>query len=422
MPLVDYLLLTPLDEEWRTVRSVLAPKRINTYQTDPITYYLWKQPVKRPPYAVGEYLIVGASMFRRTGGESLATGVTAHGVIAWKPNRVVLVGIAGSLEPKQLKLGDVVVSDEIYGYEVGDAEESGLSFRPTFNQISALDFDRVRAFRNDPEAYRNWQEECREGATAIGLKGVTRLPELHLEAIASGNYVVKSKDFAKRLQRELSPQNKAVEMEARGLFQALRIHGRRTDVLMIRGISDYADENKAELEKKTKDAWRTFATANAARLLRTFWRQGSVQPISPGYELDLTLGSVTRFRQAGVPYIGYKRVGAQDIVFSNLLNRRHPTPELTLQVTAWSRSGARALNFRGICIIESPNRTILPVQETQDGILTFQLPASEWGMETELLLSFPVAADRIKVLCKDNFQRKCEKVAERAKRKEVGKP
>ena len=56
MPLVDYLLLTPLDEEWRTVRSILAPKKINTYQTDPITYYLWKQPVKRPhPYERDRY-------------------------------------------------------------------------------------------------------------------------------------------------------------------------------------------------------------------------------------------------------------------------------------------------------------------------------------------------------------------------------
>lgn len=422
MPLVDYLVLTPLDEEWRTVRSILAPNKINTYQTDPITYYLWKQPVKRPPHAVGEYLIVAASMFRRTGGESLATGVTAHGVNTWKPNRVVLIGIAGSLEPKQLKLGDVVVSDEIYGYEVGDAEKSGLNFRPTFNQISALDFDRVRAFRDDPPAYRKWQEECLEGAPAIGLKGVTRLPQLHLEAIASGNYVVKSEAFAERLQRELSPKNKAVEMEARGLFQALRIHGRRTDALMIRGISDYADEKKTQLEEKSKDAWRTFAAANAARLLRTFWLRGTVPPISPGYQLDLTMGSFARFRQDGIPHIDYRRVGAQITAFPNLLNRSRPTPQLTLEVTAWSESGAQVLTFRGLCIIESPDRTILAPPETQNGILTFQLPASEWGMKTELLLSFSVGVNKIKVLCKDSFQRKSEQVVERPKRKEVRKP
>src|ERR1044072_1727011 len=322
MPLVDYLLFTPLDEEWRTVRSVLCPKKVNAIQTDPITYYLWKQSVKRPPHAVGDYLIVAAPMFRRTGGEALAGVITAHGVSEWKPSRVVLVGIAGSLEPERLQLGDVVVSDEIYGYEVGDAEAGGLSFRPTFNQIGALDFDRVRAFRDDPVAYPKWQQECLGAARLVGLGELARPPELHLEAIASGNNVVKSRAFGRQLQEKISSKIKAVEMEARGLYQALYIHARRTDALMIRGVSDYADETKTELEKKSKDAWRTFAAANSARLLRTLWRRGPVQPISPDYQLDLTLGPYTRFKQQGVPNIEFKHVGAQDNAFPTLLDRK----------------------------------------------------------------------------------------------------
>lgn len=417
MPLVDYLLLTPLDEEWRTVRKVLGPKKINTYQTDPITYYLWKQPVNRPSYAVGEYLIVAAPMFRRTGGEAVASVITSHGVSQWKPSRVVLMGIAGSIEPDTLMLGDVVVSDEIYGYEVGDAEVGGLIFRPTFNQIGALDFDRVRAFRDDPKAYKKWQEECLKAAPAVGLNGLERPPELHLEAIASGNFVVKSRVFATQLKEKISPKIKAVEMEARGLFQALYMNARRTDALMIRGISDYADERKAELEKTTKDAWRTFAAANAARLLRTFWRRGTVQPISPDYQLDLTMGPFTRFRQAGIPNIEYKHAGAQDNAFPNLLNRSQPTPELTLDVSAVTESNESALDFRGICIIESPKRSILNGEKARNGIMTFHLPVSEWGMKAELLLSFPFGVDKIKVVCKDNFLRRSEAVLEAPKRR-----
>jgi nucleoside phosphorylase len=413
MPLVDYLLLTPLDEEWRTVRKVLVPKKLNTYQTDPITYYLWKQRVNRPPYAVGEYLIVAAPMFRRTGGEALASVITSHGVGQWKPSRVVLMGIAGSIEPDSLKLGDVVVSDEIYGYEVGDAEVGGLNFRPTFNQIGALDFDRVRAFRDDPRAYKKWQEECVEAAPAVGLKEPDRPPELHLEAIASGNFVVKSTVFGTQLKEKLSPKIKAVEMEARGLFQALYMNARRTDALMIRGISDYADDKKTELEKTTKDAWRTFAAANAARFLRTFWRRGTVQPISPDYQLDLTMGPFTRFRQAGIPNIEYKHAGGQDNAFPNLLNRSQATPELTLEVSAVAESSQPAQDFRGICIIESPKRSILTGEKPRNGIMTFQLPVSEWGMKAELLLSFPFGVDKIKVVCKDNFLRKSEAVIER---------
>lgn len=419
MPLVDYLLLTPLDEEWRTVRNVLSPKKINPFQTNPITYYLWKQPVRRPPQAVGEYLIAAASMSRKTSGEALASGVTTHGLNWWHPSRVVLLGIAGSIEPEQLRLGDVVVSNDIYGYEVADAEVGGFKFRQTNNQIGALDFDRVRAFRDDPKAYVKWQSECLNAAAALGLKKIVRLPELHIEAIASGNYVVKSVEFGKQLQAQLSPKIKAVEMEARGLFQALYLEAKRTDGLMIRGISDYADENKTKLEVKSKDAWRAFAAANAARFLRTYWLRGPVQPISPDYQLDLTLGPFTRFRQPGIPDIEFKRAGAQDNAFPFLLNRSHPTPELSLEVSAWFESGQRASDFRGLCIVDSPKRAVLHGQQAPNGLMTFALPASEWGLKAELLLSFPFGVEKIRVVCKDNFQRKSEKFIERPKRQEV---
>ncbi len=176
MAIVDFLLLTPLDEEWRTVRSVLCPNpsNITSRPIEAITYYLWKQPVNQPPHTVGDYLVVAASMGRKTPGEAHAGVFSTHCVNRWNPARVALVGIAGSLEPDRLQLGDVVVSDEIYGYEVGDAEGNQIHFRPTFNQIGALDLDRVRALRDDPIAYANWQEVCLSAAGAVGLSDLQR--------------------------------------------------------------------------------------------------------------------------------------------------------------------------------------------------------------------------------------------------------
>ena len=362
-------------------------------------------------------MVAASPMFRRVGGMALATVITSHGVRLWKPARVVLMGIAGSIEPDKLQLGDVVVSDHIYGYEVGDAEAGEFNFRSTVNQIGALDFDRVRAFRDDAKAYTKWQQECLKAAPVAGLKQVVRPPELHLEAIASGNFVVKTTILAEQLKRQISPKIKAVEMEAEGLFRALYLDAGRSDALMIRGISDYADENKQKLEQTTKDGWRTFAAANAARLLRTFWRRGPVQPISPGYKLDLTLGPFSRFRQAGVPNIEFKKVGAQDTAFPYLLNRHEPTPELTLDVSAVLQAGQPAFGFRGVCIVESPKRTILNAQLGKKGIMSFQLPESEWGLKIELLLSFPFRVDQIKVVCKDRFFRKSEAVFTSSKRR-----
>ena len=79
-------------------------------------------------------------------------------------------------------------------------------------------------------------------------------------------------------------------MEAEGLYKATYFDTKRTDALMIRGISDYADENKKTLEKATKDQYRAYAAANTARLLRAVWRRGPVAPLSPGYMLDVTMG------------------------------------------------------------------------------------------------------------------------------------
>ena len=50
--------------------------------------------------------------------------------------------------------------------------------------------------------------------------------------------------------------------------------------------------------------------------------------------------------------------------------------------------------------------------------MTFELPASEWGLKAELLLSFPFGAGEIKVICKDNFHRVVEKSIARPKRME----
>ena len=86
MAVVDYLVLTPLDEEWRTVRSVLCP-RVSFKPIDAITYYPWRVPVDQK-WASGEYLVVGASMGDKTAGLAHAGVFSAHAIGAWRPSRV----------------------------------------------------------------------------------------------------------------------------------------------------------------------------------------------------------------------------------------------------------------------------------------------------------------------------------------------
>lgn len=416
MAFIDYLLLTPLDEEWRTIRNILCPdyEAVKDVQVGAITYYAWKQPVNRPPDTVGDYLIAAAPMSKKTPAQSKAGNVTTQGVGHWKPNRVTMLGIAGSLEPDRLKLGDVVVPEEIFGYEVGDVVGRNFTFRPTLDQTGALDFDRVRAFYNDPVQYPRWQQECLAAAKEMGLKKLKRPPQLHLEPVASGNFVVKSVTHGRKLRKEINSKIAAVEMEARGMYQALYMEAQRRDALMIRGISDYADTNKSKLEKQSNDGWRAFSVANAARLLLALWRRGPIPPISPEYQLNLSKGPRTLFRQKDIPNIEQKAPGAQSIVFPYLLDRNQPNPALEIEVTVYDEAGLLTSDFSAFCLVESPGRQT--IHATQGGTgKRFMLPGSEWGLKVGLFLSSRSAMSRIEVVCRDDFQRSSEATFESRK-------
>ncbi len=406
MPLIDYLLLTPLDEEWRTVCSVLCPAHdeIEEKSVEAITYYLWNQPVASPN-ARGEYLIAAASMAARTPGQAWAGVFTSQAVSFWRPKRSVLIGIAGSIEPDLVRLGDVIVADAIWGYEVEDAQEPDFGLRKTFNPIGALELDRIRAFKANALVLQAWQQECREAATALGLGELQHAPMLHIDAIASGNKVVKSVPFGQKLKRVLDERVRAVEMEARGLHQALYLDAGQTNALIVRGISDYADADKSELEKRSNDNWRTFAAGNAARLVKAFWRRGPTVPLSPTYQLNLERGPFTRFRQPNVPEIDFKHTGAHDLAFPVLLDRGSPTPELALVITAVTRAGARATGFQGLCVTQTPQREVIHGREDEPGRMEIFLPKSEWGLRVELLLSFPSSITEVEISCKDLFGR-----------------
>ena len=320
-------------------------------------------------------------MSRRTPGQAYAAAFSKQCLHDWKPSRIVLLGIAGSLDSKRLRLGDVVVADRIFGYEVADAEGRNTHFRPTVNQAGALDLDRVRAVRNNPHDYERWQALCLAEASKYGLARVRRPPTLHIDAVGSGNKVVKSVTFARRLRKEINAQISAVEMEGVGLHAALNPDSHRSDALMIRGISDYADGNKTALERQSKDGWRSYAAANAARLLALLWSQGVVPSISSDYALDLTQGTLSRWRQPGVPNDHIRSIGAQEIILPALLNRSGATPRLRVSVQATAQDLSELdSNFVAHAVVESQDRSVLASRSEGRTRLVDVLP-TEWDFE-----------------------------------------
>jgi hypothetical protein len=238
-----------------------------------------------------------------------------------------------------------------------------------------------------------------------GLDKLKRSPELHIEITASGNFVVKSVEFGEKI-KGMNKYISTVEMEAAGIEKALFLeHANQADLLMIRGVSDYADKNKTALEKKSKDQWRAFAAANAARLLQTIFRSVPQPPVSPGYELDGTPDFIARFRKKGIPNIENKEGGAQNIAFPNLLSRRASTPELSIEVTTIPSLKGNASKCKGLIILNTKPIQWIEGTINLDAGLVFRLPESEKGYDAELLLSFRKAVKQISVTCEDDFNR-----------------
>lgn len=385
MALADLVIITPLDEEWHAVRDVLKPKPA-TVRDGPVTYYLWP--------AAPDYRIAGASMGRM--GLSSAAVFAASALDTWDPASIVVVGIAGSLWKEGLRLGDVIVPEQIVGYEQSASADApvGLRFRPTGRSANAALWSRAREIFNDEKLYKKWQQDGLKAAHRAGLQP-ERPPELHFGVLASGNIVVKTRAFAEEIMK-LHPKMSAVEMEGEGLFLALHQTGSITKGLMIRGISDYADEGKDTLDDSTKGAWRRYAAENAARLLKAML-------VAQAFEVKTASLKTLRLRFDPVlkPLMDEKlfinQPGAENYVFPDLFGGASPLPALRLEVSG----GAKPAQARCLVIAGAAVQRIKP--EPTAGGLAFTLERSREPVSVMLLLAFSAASGGFAVTCRDEF-------------------
>lgn len=268
MPMIDYLILIPMDEELECAREVWNDVKPNDETIDQsIHYYRFLRHV-----GDREALVVIASMGSM--GLSWSGLFASHSIRTWKPANVILIGIAGSLVGTELRLGDVFIPDQVLGYQIGDIVEQGTdivyNFRRTGNQPSFSLMNAARALANHLPDREGWTRRA-EDASRHETDPTWRMssPRLHIgdkQWLASGNFVVKSQQFADRL-RSMDSQLRAVEMEAMGLFGAVRPLSIPPAALIVRGISDYADATKAKLDNSSRGKYRRAAMRSATQFV-----------------------------------------------------------------------------------------------------------------------------------------------------------
>lgn len=224
-------------------------------------------------------------------GENRAGLLALSFVRHFKVRHLIVVGIAGAIE-SDLRLGDVVIATAVDRYlENAKAEQdgdhfkivtSGEPYRPqqhTLNSIQNFEFENENALRQWEDAGAAYVKEH-----ASEFCGDPRLanavPRLHDGHVASGSIVSGTSRFLQWLKAHRDRKYLAIEMESGGVAETFHVEGIQCEWTIVRGISDFGDEKKKNLDDGEKEGhwppgfFRRYAMYNAVGLLEAFIAAG----------------------------------------------------------------------------------------------------------------------------------------------------
>lgn len=210
----------------------------------------------------------------------------------WRPEVAVWVGIAAGIH-KDLRLVDIVVPDQVDGYDANlkavDDGHGGYEFHER-GEVFRSDHGLTQLVQNlrfaHPRVHESWARACGDdlaaelGENRPGSDLVRQRPAIKVGHIASGNIVGAAEAFTSRLKRR-DASLLALEMETVGLSRAAHKRLDTVRVLALRGISDFGDGRKAELDGVGGGVFRRVAMRNASRLLLALLEAGLLGPSGP---------------------------------------------------------------------------------------------------------------------------------------------
>ncbi len=184
-----------------------------------------------------------------TRGPGGALLVVDEGIRILAPSAVIMVGGAFGLDSRNREIGDILVSQQLLGYELQEIAtgEKGQA------EILLLD-DRPRASTRLLDRFRGG---------ALDWQG----PKVEFGLILSGDKLVDSQGFLDQL-RKLAPEALGGEMEGTGLYAAAQ--RRKVDWIIIKAICDWANGDKGQ----DKIARQEVAAKNATLFTLHVLKQG----------------------------------------------------------------------------------------------------------------------------------------------------
>lgn len=171
-------------------------------------------------------------------GDMINAGLTMGLLLThYSPEKVILTGIAGALNP-QVNLGDVVIIERCIQYECGELTLEGFEVWGTWDYIKNR--ENPKYFEADAEMLKVAQAISDQ----ITLKAISEAssPKVILGAGATGNKLVKSRAAADKLFGEYGTD--VVDMECAAIAQICYQYD--IPFLAIKSISDKAGESFKE--------------------------------------------------------------------------------------------------------------------------------------------------------------------------------
>ncbi|MBB5857541.1 hypothetical protein ACFQ05_18205 [Amycolatopsis umgeniensis] len=236
------VVLTAIAVEYEAVREHLLDVREQVHPAGTI-FTLGR--LRRGPWRI---------VLARTGqGNSPAAVLAERAIASYRPDLALFVGVAGRLH-LDLELGDVVVAKKIYAIHSGKENDTGFQPRPVTWQLDHGHLQRAERVA-ESGAWRNARPDRRRAEA----RAVVR-------AIASGEVVLDSvvSSLAQLCKRQYDDAA-AIEMEGAGAAVAGQLND-SLPMVVIRGISDYADSRK---EATGRGGWQEQASRNAAAFAMT---------------------------------------------------------------------------------------------------------------------------------------------------------
>jgi nucleoside phosphorylase len=189
---------------------------------------------------------------------------------------IVLLGMGGALD-EDVSVGDVVIAAEVNEFQANSkAEPAGEGYQVRYSgRHWPLEFRLREAISHfefsGHDAFQKWQADTSEYYLNLEIPDKESVcscpPSLYLGPIASGSVVAASSAFVEEVRR-INRKFVLIDMEAAGVAPAAtdRIHP--LPCLIVRGISDRANQDKEAIDRQGNGAWRRYCVRNATSLLR----------------------------------------------------------------------------------------------------------------------------------------------------------